>query len=278
MKNKLLVIGFSLFLFSCENDMEKLRGHWHIYEYNENGYLDTNEYHTIDIINSDSVLFDKYNGYPFDFAGIVNTEEKTILLRGECNILDYKYKWKNDSLFLAQIQHKGRYFAEKCGMECCDKQKDFFSEIDLEIDLPIIKDTSTISARENFFRSLELPIIIGIPKRKMEGHREIPRLKLDDKYARADDIKAWQELVEQTVPLNYRDSMFFTLYANKTVDLEELFEILNELEKLQTESIYLALREENTKDKFKVWRKKVSLNDPNLKTIIQHHYIDFWEN
>ena len=272
MKNILLTTALSTFFFSCENNYEKLKGHWHLFEINEYSFIDTKKYYTIDFKENQSATFEENGFFNLSLTGEVNVKNKTVLIGGECNVLDFKYEWKNDSLFLSQIHHDKIFFAEKCGAGCCDKQMDFFNEFELIVDLPVITDTSSAFSIDPYHSLIEGKITIGIPRR---GCFRLPRLFLDERAAHVEDIDIWHKIKSKALPNNSTDNIFFTVFSNKKTDLNLLFEIINELKLLEVKTIYLALKNEDIKKEFKVWRKKIDLNDPDLKTIIENHYEEF---
>ncbi|MEO1258234.1 MAG: hypothetical protein AAFZ15_05535 [Bacteroidota bacterium] len=276
MKNKLLIIAFSAFFFSCENDYEKLKGHWHLYEIIEYPFMGTRKYYTIDFKENQLVLFDNNGIYSNNCLGELDWSQNNISFNIDGLQLELKFEWKNDSLFFHKAFSNEIFFAEKCEESCCDKQKDFFVQQGVSIDLPIVTDTSGLFHLDRLNTLNEGSILIGVVKNiGCFGPPELIRIKFNDIFTRSEDSIFWFESLKQRIPHKKQHDIFFTIYSNKETDYDLFFETLNELKSLEIKTVYLALRNEDIKKEFKVWRKKIDLNDPHLKTIIENYYEEF---
>lgn len=111
-----------LFLFPNKSD---LRGHWHIHRL-DGAKLGDIDYTVMEIFKDKTALFG-VSDYTGSFNGSIDRWNKTIKFGGECGILDFNYQFKDNHLLLIQQHYGGKFKAIRCGTDCCDRQKDFFS-------------------------------------------------------------------------------------------------------------------------------------------------------
>ncbi len=272
MKNKyLILISFlSCVSIACRND--DLSGHWHL----EKQYILFQE----DSLNSKSealgyeqaAILDIendtgfWNKNKYDFGGIplyVNKFEKRIeISNAECFQKNFSYTLKSDTLILYDLDYKEAIFkGVRCQESCCNKQFDEFLSIELNIDLPIDKDT-TWSNEYNIYRPYEQRVFIGQPKLDYSGCSTSPRLYVNNRYVSLNAIPFVIAQNEVRIPFSSRDQIQYCLYSDKNVELAYIVDVVQKFKKHGIPNFKLALREDiNLEEDFKLRLGKLQLDE-----------------
>jgi hypothetical protein len=296
-KNLIAILTILILTTACKRAEVDLRGHWHVWEYidpaknpefyRQSGFDDSipqqvdsclsfNRLHEIlDILNDSTAVWNKgimgYNGT----MGWLDKEQQLIEIGGECLHLQFKYDFKNDTLFLTEKDGK-KYVATKSG--CCDKQKEFFTEVSsVEIDLPVFEDTIGFVGLSTLNRTICPNIEIG---KVNEAYRESTltiRFLLDERFSRYDDVKPWLENWAQTIPPSLRKVPTPIVFANKSTDYKLFFDLLKTLEANGVNSVYLTFREQDCSEAFNVWLKKIELQNFDYQLFIKSNYRDYYQ-
>jgi hypothetical protein len=292
------ILTILILLTACKRATVDLRGHWHVWEYEEHVELarwsnlsiynkdesfhrDSCEmffvdYETLDVLSNTTSVWNKgllgYNG----IGGYYDLDEQTISIRGECLHLYFEFEFKNDTLFMAEKSGK-RYIALKGG--CCDKQKEFFGEdMRVDIDLPISTNRSElIHLNEVKLHLCPDAYLGGSQGRYMNCFGPYHRLLLSQKFMTKHDIRHWLETNKETVVPSQRESITPIVFSTETTDYVQFFELLDSIYQVGRNKVYLAFREENFQDSLSVWLKPIDLEKDDYKSFIKKNYRDYYE-
>jgi len=119
---RLIRVLFLILLFSCRNDLNKVKGHWH------SAYGNSQRYWTIDI-NDSTTIFELNNIERDDCFVFEHVYDNSQLLLPMIESVPLPYKIRNDTLFI------GEYPFIKVINDWKDKQEDFFSNLFIKIEL-----------------------------------------------------------------------------------------------------------------------------------------------
>ncbi len=282
---------------TCKRATVDLRGHWHVWEYidpskntefyHPSGFDDSIQqqidsclsfnmlHEMLDIFDDSTVVWNKgvmgYDGT----MGWLDSEQKLIEIGGECLHLQFKYGFKNDTLFLAEEDGK-KYVATKSG--CCDKQKDFFSEVSrVDIDLPVLTDTIDFVKLSTLNRTICPDIEIGKVAFIYNCYTIPIRFLLSGNFSSFIGIKPWLEKWAQTVPPSFRNAPTPIIFSTKDTDYKLFFDLLKTLEMNGVNSVYLAFKEQDNLAPFNVWVKKIELQKFDYQNFIRSNYRDYYQ-
>lgn len=277
---------------ACESHYDNLEGHWHVYEdppdsvaillsdhvgFDELGWSrrDSCEnifgyYQILDISDNMSPIWGKGILGREGTGGWLDEKEKSIRIGGECFEYSFKYELKDDTLFLNDLKEK-QYTALKVG--CCDRQKDFFVEQPVEIDLPIIQGTNDCIRLSETDRIHGCPIFIGELKANFNCYSIPIRLAIDDRFASVGDAIALIKLHKEMVPPNSRDQNYPVIYSNSITDTVILKKILMNLHSEGQHNVFFAFREKGKVDELNVWLKPVRIDT----LVLGHFFKDYYE-
>lgn len=291
------ILTILILLTACKRATVDLRGHWHVWEYIDpsknpefyrpSGFDDSipqqidsclsfNMLHEIlDILDDSTAVWNKgimgYDGT----MGWLDSEQKLIEIGGEDLHLQFKYDFKNDTLFLTEKDGE-KYVATKSG--CCDKQKDFFTEVSrVEIDLPVLEDTIGFVGLNTLNRTLCPDIEIGKVMQHYQEYTLSIRFLLSGNFKRYDDVKHWLENWAQTIPPSLRKAPIPIVFANKSTDYKLFFDLLETLKESNVNSVYLAFSEQDNLEKLNVWLKKIEIQNPDYQNYIKNNYRDYYQ-
>lgn len=265
-------------VLSCQKSVD-LRERWHVYPQKDTS-LGGIEYSTMDIEDDNSGMFSSpyiLNG--FGFEGSINTRNKKMRFGGECMILNFDFTFQKDTLELVQEEYGGLFKAFRCGVDCCDKQKDFFSHKSVEINLPIVVDTTTLFARDNFPPSLQYDILFGINKKEYIRNCNSSRTSLiiGDDFAFKHEIPIQYEKHKLKVREELHPRIKIVVYADKNTAVRQMLPALQEVKKLGKEYVLFALRSESVRQDFKVWLKPFYLKElENLEELGESIKVENW--
>jgi len=242
-----------------------LRGHWHVYPQYD-ARLGDIDYAVMEIADDRTGIFGESN-FTRAFNGQIDTRKRTIEFGGECAVLNFNYNFKGKNLQLIQQYYGNEFLAIRCDMNCCDKQKDFFSyQKKVDIDLPIAIDTSNFLLK-NFSLSLEHPLLCGFPKRRYQTQCFGPRtsLVLSNLMAFEEDIPI--SIERQKIKTNEENHHLIKviIYADKETRKSRLKKAMEMYKELGYKKVFFALRSESVHEDFKIWLKPFDLS--NLETL-----------
>ena len=278
---KLLLFLLLLIIASCSKP--DLRGHWHVEPIDGEALLGGVDYFTIDIENDTFGLFNKYVFSSEGWGGYIDRQNQEFRFGGECLVINFRYKFEGEKLILNQTEYDKEYEKKfigfKCDGICCDKQKEYFALSDLEINLPLAKDTSLLVNRPNQF-SLVTPLWFGKPKEYYQDiygqdHvftiRSLGALLLN----KEEDIELAEEKFAIKVPENQRPRISRTIYADQNTPLKIIIPVLEKYQSLNKKRIYIAFREASTYPKLNLWYKRVDFNQ--IQKMKQHQELTWSE-
>jgi len=226
MKTSFTICSFFV-LIGC-NQSDNTIGHWHISRENS----DSQNYITMDI-TADSIAYLGKNSIYKAEEGRHNRKNKTLFFPGDCGVFDFKYKLKQDQIFLES--HLEKYIGKRCGANCCNKLIDFKNTIKPDIEFPIIvKNRNNLNPieleNEDFLES----IVVG--KNKLELAGEISKLN---------DIGEWIRSINNSYPKSQWKRIIFRVIADKNILLKDLKPIIDELKKHKIERILITCLKES---------------------------------
>ena len=255
MKKFLIILFTTVFFSSCEK--KNIDGHWHFQKIHDRIICDDPSANSIIFnIKGDSALWNN------DQIMFHNQKKKSIeTLDTHRGVTTFDYKWNNDTFFITNTKYDIRYYGERCDTACCDKQIDAFIDVPVNIDLPILKDINLAQSQDKK-KSLGTNIFFGLPKENFMTCFIAPRFWISGYYTDANDLETITKKRKIKVPENYRDEIYYQIYADKEAKLEYVIEVIAELERLRIEEIYLVVRADtNLKEAFNQKNIKVTLND-----------------
>lgn len=235
MKN--ILLSCFLLMCLCCTKYSDINGHWHIQRENS---FDTS-YLVMQIENDTIVSLGDYSIYG-DEKGSHNLVQHKLNFPGECKMFHFTYELVQGKLELTN--HLENWVGTKCDWLCCDKLRDFKNNLRLEINFPQISDKSKIS-KLNSIKQFE-SIVVGMPKDKMAScFNSIPVLELDGKMSQIEDLQYWIELKRKEFRIGSNKDAAIRIIADKNVQIEQLEEIVNQLNKFKIEESYLTYLDEN---------------------------------
>lgn len=212
-----------LFLWSCKNDPSPLHGHWHFLP-------SKNElFSTLDFENDSMIILNKYGRYP-GIPGFVEKKKGRIYFGLEDIKLDFNYQLANGELLL--IQNSDTLIAISCAEGCCDKQEDYFADIPLRIDLPMLTDEMPVIDAIPIYNA----ILIGISK---EDQYEF---YFGGAIATLQDLSGWDEKMAAKLPARLRGSIPVAIYADKDAPVELLNSVFEHYQQKPGYRVFRAVR------------------------------------
>jgi|GEM_PF-2303253 len=266
----------TLFLWLlCLASPPKLEGHWHVKRSDGSRPTDTEFIQTIDFLpHKRATLNSGIGGYHGIVGGIVKREQK-MYFGGECISYEFRYRWKQDTLLLQQMNYHELdkfFYALRCQEGCCDKQRDFFIFDPVDIDLPIARTPLVLDTLAP--NSTWMNIKVGQPK---EEHRTSyginSKLLLGSLFSTIDDLPLWKERHFVKLPEERRHKTHPLLYIDRSTRLDYLSPILNKLAEMGYSNTYFVLRSADTSQELTCWIQDVHIEDFNC-SIVSHCTID----
>lgn len=236
MTYKFLLISTILFFFSCKKEVEII-GHWHIYNLD----FPEREYFTLNIVN-DSIASHSKNSFNGEEFGSHNVTKKEIDLPGECRFGLFKYKIRNNNIFLKGRHLNGNFKGIKCNLKCCTRIEDYFKDILLDIKL------TTDSSNTGIELSLSscANIFIGKAKEYLRNdYGNTVRIQLGDKFANLSDLHFFTKKHEFYSEKNNISTINYVIYYDHKTNLDTLSNVISTLKNLTVDSIFIANKKEN---------------------------------
>ena len=255
MKKLIYLLFVAVLLSSCEK--KSIDGHWHFRKIHDRIICDDPSANVFILdIKGDSAIWNNSQ------VMVHNRREQCLeTIDTHRGITKFKYHWDNDSLFITDTRYDMRYCAASDAYVNCDKQSDAFIEIDVDINLPILSDIS-LAQEQDKKKSLATNIYLGEPKENFMICFPALRFWINGYYTDVRDLKIITDKRKIKVPENYRDDLYFQIYADKETKLEHIVEVIRELERIGISQIYLVGRADtNLQESFKPKNIKVTLND-----------------
>ena len=232
----LLIISFS----SCQSD--NLNGHWHIYE--KRNFIPTDEYFTIDIKDNSIVIANK-NSFEFEVSGDLIKSKKEINLPGECGSGQFNYKLKTDTIMLTGRVLGGSFWGIKCDTSCCSILNDYFNNIPLNIQPQTIDNKLIINALD-YQNYLTTNIFVGQTKLEyLEFYGSDNLILIENSIVQLEDFEEMVEIQKSKINKNSRDRMNFIIHTNFNENSKLVFEIADELQKLNTNRVFVSFLKRN---------------------------------
>lgn len=261
----------TLFLwFLCLASPPKLVGHWHIYKADGARPLDIEFIQTIDFLPRVEA---RLNADPIGnhgIAGEIVRRERKMYFGGECIYFQFRYRLKQDTLFLQQINsHEldNFFYALRCQEGCCDKQRDFFNLDPVDIDLPVTEHPSALDTLPNL--STWMYIKIGQPKQEYKTSSGTqPKLLLGSKFSTIEDLDFWREKHLVKLPKGRRSKARPLLFIDRSTDLDQLSPILHKLAEMGYPTTYFVLRSADTYPELKLWVQAIHIEHFTCSTVL----------
>lgn len=244
-----------------------MKGHWH-FERRVNVTMENNdsvEYQynmfvsTFDFNGEFGIWNNNIGGYPGIHSYLTTDSNKLIVANGDCYHQEYTYEFINDSIILHQ--NGGTLLkGYKCNEYCCDKQKDYFLNDNIIIDLPAFVTDSSMK-QESTKSTKELRIILGkssIPQFYGNDYK----LSMNGSYINLTDVNLGIEAMLLRNKLYYNNESYFAIYADRNAKFSEIQDILKKLETNGIKKVSIMSRDiSNLRESFKIYRNEISTND-----------------
>lgn len=241
MKHSLIILLSLFVLSSCNYDDDPI-GHWHIQTPDHS----FNSYFTIDFEEDSLILGGKYSINPY--VGKYVIDEDSIYIGGECGYGYFKYKVRNDKIYLDEYLVDRELEGFRCDSNCCNIKDDFLNRSDLKvkIDLHEIikkrKEFNPINLEDEYFINLQ----IGSPLEMYDtlGYGDY-ELQLNDKFAPVNMIPFF---VQEKLLGYKKENIHFRIFTEKSTPISRLKEIVDELKKEEIKNniwLVCASRDEN---------------------------------
>ncbi len=181
-------------------------------------------------------VYDGFGGY---------TEKPYINVGPSCFGGNFTYKIEGNNLKLYDPEGTLEHVGYKCDYGCCEKQKEFFLDINVEIDLATLKDTSKsvlqleqLSLITNFYLGESLTSISDISTNS-------DRLSTGFKFITIEEISLALEKQKVKIPENKRDRQSIAIYPNSNSNLVLLSQLLAKLSELGFSKVHIAMRDDS---------------------------------
>lgn len=213
-----LLFVFCFLTMSCRN--ENLKGHWHVYGYNDS-------YSTLDFDGDTTIHLNKYSFDPSQF-GSYNTPQHKIKISVECDqISDYTFINKNKLSFSKKV------FAEKCNnIDLNHILEDYFSNSIIDVQLPNPLDSSFLkyNLSSRFYYE---PIFIGNPKKSIiVCFTKLPLIGVNNIIIKLEELNLWHEQIVAVRPKAVREIIKYAIFADKKTQTKNIQNVITELKKL----------------------------------------------
>ena len=268
MKQLLFLISFLSISFSCNHPID-LKGHWHLFPIDRsNSLFMDGDYEILEILNDSIATFGYYfyGNYGIQGTYINNFIEQEFRFGGECMFLQFDFDLKKDTLYLHQMEYTDNYIAHykayKCEEGCCNKEKEMFQNLKIDINLPIAIDTTHLIENDYY---LKQNIMYGFPKEDYSGFGKSAVLNLGDKISMPEDIPIWEEKMKIKANEKNHSKIDIVIYADKKTTFSAMNRTLIKLKEVGYKEVFFALRSKSIYDDFKIWLKPFDLS--NLEAV-----------
>ena len=231
----------------CSSKQPSLKGHWHVSPIETTEISGLAQSFTVDVLNDTLAILNK-DVRASNWAGYLDQKEQVFHFSEECFSGRLRYTFEAGNLMLHREAYDGsnteRFIGIFCSRACCDKQKEYFMESHLAIDLPVALDTSgliNISPRSD---SLHIPLFFGRSKQVLQDNPETNyQFELDGQLTSIEGIERYEELTLLSFPAAYRKRLIHVVYGDANTPLEQIFLVLKKYQELEKDKrIYVALR------------------------------------
>lgn len=272
-----LVLLTTLLLVGCTQD-DSLDGHWHMIDLKERNisfekdlYHGTFDYPETNEDGENYGIWDKGIGNSSGMLSHVYKNE--IIVAPLCFGGNYTFNIENDSLKIFDSENEMIHIGYECSNHCCNKLKEFFLHVNLEIDLAIDKDTSK-SIRWTEVPNLLANLFIGKSNYPGDISLNSDRLASGSKYLAVSDIPLSIEKHKVKIPENKRDRFSIAIYPNASSNLKLFSKVVQKCNELGFPKVYIAMREETDlykemKVRYREIDSAIEINSDSEMTIVE---------
>lgn len=255
------IVLFILFC-SCQKISPVLTGHWHVQPSKE---LNENFIKTLDFVSDTSIFLNKgIRGYG-GFIGYPDTKIDRVRF-GECLSFELSFELDGDNLVIEEHLYNRSnqiHFATKCDDDCCDKQAEFFTDIPVQIDLPIAVDTSLFQKQISL--SLTGNLYFGQPHSfYIEKYGATYQLSTNNRLADTTDLPLFQEKHKIKIPEANRNKIRYCIYADKETPMDSIKPVLKYFKNHGQQEIYFAWQGADRLKEFGVLYQMIDLEQVDL--------------
>ncbi len=222
------------------------------------------DYEILEILNDSIATFGYYfyGNYGIQGTYINNLFEQRFRFGGECMFLQFDFDLKKDTLYLHQMEYDKDYIAHykayKCEEGCCNKEKEMFQNLKIDINLPIAIDTTHLIENDYY---LKQNIMYGFPKENYNRFEKSAVLNLGDKISTSEDIPIWEEKMKIKANEKNHSKIDIVVYADKKTTFSAMNRALIKLKEVGYKEVFFALRSKLIYDDFKIWLKPFDLSN-----------------
>ena len=154
--------------------------------------------------------------------------------------LEFELTYSEDTLILIDRKYGGLLKGLRCENNCCDKQEDYFSYSNLFPNLPT-NNKGYISYEIYEIGEPSLVNMITIGPKKNENQLDVKNLmEIGGRIIKLEEVKEFVEKHRLKIPEIHRGRIKTILYCDKSVDIELLNLMQENLQEMGIERIYLA--------------------------------------
>ena len=217
--------------YSCGN-LDKIDGHWHIYDSKGIRHY----YNTIDINDTIAILYkSKYKG---NWEFIIDRQKEKMIVPISEIYGEYDYQLKNDSLIFIMDEYRERLIGLKPKEESCNYEMDFFGPDKIRIQLPVLENRLPEINNKNFL----FEILVGPLKRLKDSVDLIGIQIAGSNIIKLDDLELANLKHEIKVPERHRELIPVLIYADRDLPLIDVAEILEKQQEINSRKTYLVCR------------------------------------
>lgn len=220
-----------------------ITGHWHVTAVGPNAEAGT--YSLLDVYGGGTACFDcDERAGSWGSHGSHRTWQRSLLLGGECRILDLTYRLVNDALYLYQSAYPSdggqpAFVAVRREPALCDVPSEHFRHGRIAVQLP--KSQERLRAIEDIPAFLRAEVHIGSPRDTTIYTLKVPHVGLRDIVhpldGRIEYARWWQQHLVK-LPEGKRERAYAVIFADKGVDESTVRLVAGELRDTGVTMVY----------------------------------------